>query len=768
MEFKEGEYDLSKYTSYSKFIGTKNTIFLIKKKIIFSNKESLYFKNVDFKIFPLNPDATIYIKNVKNITFENCRFDGQSISIFKYTLFNIENFDSLTFLDTKFENFCILYNYKTTDFIHINNGKKVVFDRVIFNDNILFGGIYLHKIDKTIISNSVIKNTFCSIGVFRKDDKSQIIIKNSLFYNIKLPSIFYSSLIKKMEKNSFRAYSFLSTDVDNFIVKNCVFYNIYLKLFNFLHEKRMKPIKLKNCFFWNIMYVSLSKAKIENCYIQPQVLRESKDFYPYPLKIKNYDALEKDEVIKKFIKGEKLTDNDVLKSPIIWDLRGKTPKECGKILEKLNELQKSNEIFFYRVLLPEGTIKTTLCIYKGFLELIGIKDKTILIPSKKNAVKLAPYGIKESILFWANTISYVKGKYYHLEYSFKNFFIFSNVKVKDITFEGLHRIGYLKGDCVFENCKFSHSWIGVSISNGNIIFDNCIFEHIGKRCLEMLYLKPPRNVIIKNCIFRYNIGINEVLEFSKEINCFPAGKKEGFLIGDNSLSLSTGNLKIVNTLFYDNYLYDVAKFEDEKYKKCVKYLEENKNYILLLKIADYDCVTHLLKVNKNYDKFAGSLKIENCLFYNNKFNNDSYKDAHNDTVCIGGTISINEDVVSSYVGREDRIFMKITVLNTIFYKNAHKKGNYIDLSPFLMRFINVSNCSFTNSIALCKNCIISSPMWKSEKDRDFHLKSDSPLIDKGKNVKDLEKDIEGNPRIIDGNKDGKAIIDIGPYEYIPQ
>ena len=53
---------------------------------------------------------------------------------------------------------------------------------------------------------------------------------------------------------------------------------------------------------------------------------------------------------------------------------------------------------------------------------------------------------------------------------------------------------------------------------------------------------------------------------------------------------------------------------------------------------------------------------------------------------------------------------------------------------------------------------------------NFQLQSSSPAIDAGSNsAPDLpKKDLAGHKRIVDGNGDGSAIIDMGAYEYQPQ
>lgn len=50
----------------------------------------------------------------------------------------------------------------------------------------------------------------------------------------------------------------------------------------------------------------------------------------------------------------------------------------------------------------------------------------------------------------------------------------------------------------------------------------------------------------------------------------------------------------------------------------------------------------------------------------------------------------------------------------------------------------------------------------------LHLSAGSPCIDAGNNAEvpaNLTMDLDGNPRIVDGNDDGEAVVDMGAYEY---
>lgn len=50
---------------------------------------------------------------------------------------------------------------------------------------------------------------------------------------------------------------------------------------------------------------------------------------------------------------------------------------------------------------------------------------------------------------------------------------------------------------------------------------------------------------------------------------------------------------------------------------------------------------------------------------------------------------------------------------------------------------------------------------------DFHLQEGSPCIDAGDNSVAPDSDLDGNARIVDGNDDDSAVVDMGAYEYQP-
>jgi len=61
-------------------------------------------------------------------------------------------------------------------------------------------------------------------------------------------------------------------------------------------------------------------------------------------------------------------------------------------------------------------------------------------------------------------------------------------------------------------------------------------------------------------------------------------------------------------------------------------------------------------------------------------------------------------------------------------------------------------------------------VWRTADDDpgDVRLRADSPCIDAGDNAYATgDHDLDGNPRVVDGDGDGVAVVDMGAYEYSP-
>ena len=136
-----------------------------------------------------------------------------------------------------------------------------------------------------------------------------------------------------------------------------------------------------------------------------------------------------------------------------------------------------------------------------------------------------------------------------------------------------------------------------------------------------------------------------------------------------------------------------------------------------------------------------------------------------DVMLAGCTVSGNFS--SEAAGIEN--FGELTMDNCIV---QHNDGQ--DLLSFYSPHVTHSNvnelCSeycFPSGSASGFGNIDAVPMFADAQQGDFRLLPDSPCVDSGLNgtvPADVNTDLDGHPRIVDGNDDGQAVVDIGAYE----
>ena len=101
----------------------------------------------------------------------------------------------------------------------------------------------------------------------------------------------------------------------------------------------------------------------------------------------------------------------------------------------------------------------------------------------------------------------------------------------------------------------------------------------------------------------------------------------------------------------------------------------------------------------------------------------------------------------------------------VYLSNSKLSVNYSDVQGGKAGITNINS----STIKWNNGNIDADPLFAGTADHPFSLSSGSPCIDAGSNTTGQPfpaLDILGNIRILDGNTDGLAIIDMGAYEFI--
>ncbi len=142
----------------------------------------------------------------------------------------------------------------------------------------------------------------------------------------------------------------------------------------------------------------------------------------------------------------------------------------------------------------------------------------------------------------------------------------------------------------------------------------------------------------------------------------------------------------------------------------------------------------------------------------------------------GGPTLTNNDIVGNSAGdRGGAVYTGSNSgnywYNNIITDNSSPNGGAIHAiypTDLLIRYCDVWNNSPQNyyGIGPSSGTISADPMFVNPSAGDYHLQASSPCVDKGYNKARYipSVDFDDGPRILDGNDDGIAVVDMGVYE----
>ena len=187
----------------------------------------------------------------------------------------------------------------------------------------------------------------------------------------------------------------------------------------------------------------------------------------------------------------------------------------------------------------------------------------------------------------------------------------------------------------------------------------------------------------------------------------------------------------------------------------------------------------------SYNEYGGG----NIAFINNIISNNSSVEGggvytRTDGTLVAGALHLVNNTITGNLGSdfgggvciESVEASTLNLYNNIIWGNSALAGGdiFMKIDPALLYWGAESN-GFNNDYADLDGVwtawggnIHVNPRFQDPGNDDFHLKSTSPCIDAGTNSAPMlpEDDFDGDPRILDGNDNGKARVDIGADEYL--
>lgn len=758
-------------------IKQKSTVIMdFSEPVVIENKKELIFKDIIFQIHPRKIKCSNYLQfhHIQKLVFENCEFsvNGKILSDMSFDhLLSFMEIEEVQFQKCSFENIERqgiinekLAFQKPQTLLQFKDVEKIMINHSDFHKINFDYAMMVFKVGLCQFSNNYIA---CSQGEYFFRQSKVEIIKN-IFQSIKGTSL------NPPEVRESNLISCLGGSDTRMEISGNIFYEVFtgpiLGVRDISPEGEFPKVVASKNFFWKNWYEFFPEyIDFYSNYCPPNVLKQFPDNYGYPLAITNFEDLRNDSVVKKFLQGEELNENDFIRVPKVVDLSSFIPEKAEKELSVLLKQVPYESIPFYNIKLPAGTLNVNFFNLFGGISLEGSKTEKTVLQTRIRGMK------KDLPAFWHNFVPYLNqmfSVYPHVEHSKRtNYHYVCGVTARNITFsaKGSYRLMFLSGINQFENCSFEDSVFGLSGSNSMTSMNDCQFRFF----VDNVFNLKNRNTTLffDNCCFEQNCLIEKQVQLKRKQSVSFFGTNHP-CISVLSMDIPWNKMVFRNTIFKNNFSSQVEVSIPQGILDypmgTQRSISFQRSKLITLDIGTFPRTqegidSFILYSSPNY---RSTLSVENCLFYQNHL----FPEKHGYKGIID--FDVTKECLTEFRNL-GRFPMTVNFTNSIFQDNrnyekedGYRKIQYDDFDEDVLEFIHVDHCFLTNSISSSQKNMAGDPEWQDPVNGDFSLQKDSPLIDAGKQIElNSDVDYQGNLRIVDGNQDGKVVIDIGPLEY---
>lgn len=799
----------------------KTTLILPTSPQIYKEFEELTIENVTLKSYDGETPVTVPVLSFQNagkITFRNCIFDSIEYSVDPAQIEEIKQVRKEVMARQIEKGIEKRVEWDPPPpFIEFSNINNLIFDRVsIINipepEELLVSFLRFTEIQNLKVSNSRFENIE-EKNAMRFVECGNVHISESVFLNNSAQLLSFPHGNITLTNNLFAhtktpfSVNFGNPEVQVKLEGN-VLYNIKNPIGGLLTLAQIGPdfiqkkqLTVRNNFIWKttiplpVMEDNRWEWKDNYFWHHPGHFPGN---HPEPLDITKPDNLTEDPVVKKFLNNEKISKYDLLE-PQQLHVRGETPEERGESLQrKIQEILEMS-VPFGIIHLPPEDIKANVIIPHGGIILKGVPDETRILNEDKS---LESSGASADYFDYAPRSPDLDRRYllgyqpsceesnaeenpFSVKFEESAAHLLIGCHVFDVEFiqeKPLEIMMYVGAGTKFAGCSFQGSTWGIHPIYADVLFEDCQFRGFGWQVLDISGLNW---VYINRSLFENNILLEDIAEeipeglgaLARVVTSWPTRPPNIINVQHRA-----GVLRIDNSVFKGNF---VRETDNRGIPLAIlNYIEEHPNVrrdeivfrgmrpIMLWDNTPlpsyFDLPSHFLNVRlTNYP-----LEVYNTLFTEN-----ALLPIVNNTC---GMLSF-QLMTTSFCGEKtaklEDIPFPMKFINNIIYRNPFYKQedryqdpSYRDLDPETEPAITYRNCLTTHRFSWSEGNvgnIAGDPLWRDPERGDFTPMPDSPLIDAGisEGLTLSEKDMLGNPRIVDGTGDGMAEVDIGPVEW---